>query len=181
LPRDYLCVEEEFMPSSGTYVDDGKVFSAVIGRAVYDMALRRVYVLPIKRSAMPKPGDVVVGQVTGARDDIAFVKILGLSLATQFKNSFTGLLHVSQVSEHRVQTVFDALRIGDLIKAKVLSAKPPFLLTTKEPRLGVILAYCSRCGAPLVRVGGKLVCSECGSVEERKVSLDYLLVKRGRR
>ncbi|RLG77956.1 MAG: RNA-binding protein [Thermoprotei archaeon] len=181
LPRDNLCVEEEFMASTGTYVEDGNIYSAVVGRVVYDMNLRRVYVVPSKKVSIPSVGDVVIGQVSGGRDDIVFVKILALNLAMPFKTAFTGLLHISQVSEHRVNSIFEVLRVGDLVKAKVLSSKPPFLLSIKEPRLGVILAYCSKCGAPLVKDNDKLRCPECCNQENRRVSLDYLITRHYKR
>ncbi len=174
MPSDYLCVEEEFMPAAGTYIDGGTIRAAVIGTPIYDILSRRVSVKPVKPLKLPKPGDVVIGVVTSVRDEVAIVKVLGFDIYNTFKNPFTGLLHISQVSETRIQNLYEAVKLGDMIKAKVLNDYIPLLLTTKEPRLGVILAYCSRCGAVLVKRDNKLVCPKCNTVENRKVSLDYL-------
>jgi len=173
-PSDYLCVEEEFMPSSGTYVDNGAVRAAIVGFAIYDFLSRRVSVKPVKPLRIPKAGDTVVGVVTAVRDEIAIVKVLGFDIYNTFKNPFTGLLHISQASESRVQNLYEVVRLGDMIKAKVLNSYIPLLLSTKEPKLGVILAYCSRCGAILVKKDSNLICSRCRSTEVRKVSLEYL-------
>lgn len=173
-PSDYLCVEEEFMPSSGTYVDNGTVRAAVVGYAVYDFLSRRVSVKPVKPLRIPKAGDTVVGVVTAVRDEIAIVKVLGFDIYNTFKNPFTGLLHISQASETRVQNLYEVVRLGDLIKAKVLNNYIPLLLSTKEPKFGVILAYCSRCGAILVKKDSNLICPRCHSVEARKASIEYL-------
>jgi len=162
------------MPSSGTYVDNGTVRAAVVGYAVYDFLSRRVSVKPVKPLRIPKAGDTVVGVVTAVRDEIAIVKVLGFDIYNTFKNPFTGLLHISQASESRVQNLYEVVRLGDLIKAKVLNNYIPLLLSTKEPKFGVILAYCSRCGAVLLKKDSNLICSRCHSVEVRKVSLEYL-------
>ncbi len=178
LPGDYLCVEEEFSPGSGTYVEDGKVRAAIIGVPSFDMASRRVNVKPFKRIALPKAGDVVVGEVTMVKDEVAVVKVLGFDLYNTFKNPLTGLLHISQITEQRISSVYEMIALGDLIKAKVLNNYLPLLLSTKDPKLGVILAKCSKCGAILVKKNDSLVCPSCRRVERRKVSMDYLAVAR---
>jgi len=180
LPGDVLCVEEEFMPGSGAYVDEkGFVRAAIVGEPVYDIASRRVSVRPFSRkSLLPKQGDVVVGVVSIVKEDVAIVKVLGFDIHAPFKNSITGLLHISQISESRVESIYDAVKLGDLVKAKVINNYVPLLLSIKEPRLGVVLAYCSKCGAVLVKEESNLRCPRCGSVEQRKVSLDYIAIAR---
>ncbi len=184
LPGEELCVEEEFMPGSGAYVDEnGFVRAAVLGEPIYDMASRRVSVRPLtRRSLLPRQGDIVLGVVSGIKEDVAIVKVLGFDIHAPFKNPITGLLHISQISESRIESIYDAVRLGDLIKAKVLNNYIPLLLSTKEPRLGVVLAYCSKCGAVLVKESSGLRCPSCGNVEQRKTSIDYLaVVRRGSR
>ncbi len=178
LPGDELCVEEEFLSSSGTYVENGVVRASVVGTPVFDIVSRRVYVKPAKKISILKPGDIVVGYVTMMRDDVAIVKILGYDLYRPLKTPFTGLLHISQVSEERIATMYDAVRIGDFIKAKVLNDYIPPLLSIKDPKCGVILAFCSRCGAVLVKKGDKLVCRRCGFMDSRKVSLEYMVYEK---
>jgi len=173
-PGDFLCVEEEYIPSQGAYSDDGNVRAYVVGRPIIDRISRRVRVKPVKRLQILQAGDTVIGAVINVREDLAYVKILGTASGSLFKNPFSGLLHVSQISPTRISTIIDAVRIGDIIKAAVLNSTPPFILTTKDPNLGVILAFCSKCGATLVRDGNRLICPNCGNVEQRKLSIDYI-------
>jgi len=180
MPGDYLCVEEEFLPGPWTYVDDnGVVRSLIVGTPVFDYTTRRVSVKPLKRRIMlPKQGDNVVGVVSAVKEDVAVVKVIGFDIYNPLKNPITGLLHISQISETRIDSVYDAVRMGDLIRARVLNNYVPLLLSIKDPKYGVILAYCSKCGSVLVKKGETLVCPSCGSTERRKVSIDYLAVER---
>lgn len=182
IPGDALCTEEEYLSSEGTYSDGGIIRAAVIGKVMYDNINRRIYVKSLKPLKIPKAGSTVIGIVLQVRDDLAIVRILGYDIATTFKHEFNGLLHVSQAGESRAanQTMFEYVRPGDIIKAKVLNSQVPFLLNIREPRLGVILAYCSRCGSPLIRTseGGNLMCPSCKNVEVRKTSIEYALYRR---
>jgi len=180
LPRTYICVEEEYMPNQGVYVENGKVYAAVIGKLIIDTINRKVSVIPLRRENVPRYGDLVVGQVISMKDEIAFVRIEGFEISKPLKHSFTGILHVSQVAnEKRIPTLYDAIRMGDVIKAKVINNQIPLLLSIKEPRLGVILATCSRCGANLVKrkSASQLICPNCMNLEQRKLSMEYLLVE----
>ena len=58
-----------------------------------------------------KKGDVVEGCVTG------FEKY-GMFLS--FENGYTGLIHISELSEHFVKNVSDYARIGDIIPCVIL-------------------------------------------------------------
>ncbi len=174
LPGEKLCVEEEYISSIGTYSEGGVVRAAIIGRVQYDIINRKVYIKPVRNPVIPKAGDIVIGVVGQMRDDLATINIIGYDINNLFKHSFTGVLHISQVADARVPTLYDAIRIGDIIRAKVLNSYIPILLSIREPRLGVIQAYCSRCGSPLTKSGDKLQCSFCGNIENRKMAIDYL-------
>ncbi|RLG88565.1 MAG: RNA-binding protein [Thermoprotei archaeon] len=180
LPRTYICVEEEYMPSRGVYVENGKVYAAVIGRLIIDTVNRKVSVIPFKKENVPRYGDIVIGQVVSMKDEIAFIRIEAFEVSKPLKHSFTGILHISQVAnEKRLPTLYDAIRTGDIIKARVINNQIPLLLSVKEPRLGVILATCSKCGALLTkrRSASQLICPNCKNSEQRKLSMDYLLIE----
>ncbi len=57
-----------------------------------------------------KENDVVVGIVTGIESYGIFVNI----------DEYTGLIHISEISENFVKDVHDYANIGDKIKAKVI-------------------------------------------------------------
>jgi len=78
------------------------------------------------------------------------------------------------VSFRYTENMFDAYKVADLVRAKVISTKNKvFHLSTKGENLGVIYAHCSQCGGLLVRRGRGLACETCGYVENRKTASDY--------
>uniref|UniRef100_A0A7C2V9L0 Exosome complex component Csl4 n=1 Tax=Ignisphaera aggregans TaxID=334771 RepID=A0A7C2V9L0_9CREN len=178
LPGDPICKEEEYLGYRNVYIDErGNVRAAVIGLVTLDKISRRVSVKPFKELRIPRAGDIVIGEVASMRDDIAFVELLGYDISKTFKHTYTSILHISQVTTARNESMYNYVRLGDLIKAKVLNDYLPLLISIKEPRLGVILAYCSRCGAQLYLNNSRLICPVCGNVEQRKLSIDYMLVR----
>ena len=65
------------------------------------------------------------------------------------------------------------LKIGDIIRAKVIQVKPSVQLTTAERNLGVVKALCSICRGPLELRGRELYCPRDERTERRKVAADY--------
>ncbi len=174
---DKLYTIEEFMPGPGTYAySDGFIRASQVGHLSIDLGQRLVIVRHVRgRLHYPKPGDIVVGVVTSVSDDIAFIDIFQIEGVTSRSISFSGVIHISQVSEKYIKSMYEALRLGDVVRARVLNDKSPFQLTTKGPQFGVILASCSRCGSTLKRQSNDtMVCPVCGFVEKRKVSIKYL-------
>jgi|UniRef100_A0A7J2TB18 Predicted RNA-binding protein (consists of S1 domain and a Zn-ribbon domain) len=173
-PGDKLCVEEEFVPHTGAYVDNGVVRSLIVGRPIYDIISRRVYVKPAKSVQMPKSGDVLLGVVEQMRDEVAIIRFIGYDINKPLKHEFRGVLHISQATEARIQSLYDAIRLGDVVRIKVLNSYIPFIVTMKDAKLGVIAAYCSKCGAPLIKEREILKCRVCGNAEMRKLTPDYI-------
>jgi exosome complex component CSL4 len=88
--------------------------------------------------------------------------------------SFSGLLHVSDVSQRYVESMYDVCKPGDIVRAKVISDKNRvFHLSTNERDLGVLQAFCSRCGHVLSLRKFRLNCEQCGNMERRKTAQDY--------
>lgn len=58
----------------------------------------------------PEPGKIYKGKVVSIKDFGAFVNILP---------GIDGMLHISQISEHRLAKVTDALQVGDEIKVRL--------------------------------------------------------------
>lgn len=175
LPGDVVGVEEEFIPVSGAYVDNGGfIRSMVIGFLSTDVFKKTLVVKKIiDKPIVPKQGDIVEGVISGLSDEVAFIDIYAVNNRYDRSIDFTGVLHVSQASHEFVKSLYDVFRLGDVVKAKVLNNNNPFQLTTKDPVLGVIVAYCSLCGNVLYRRDDKLACSSCGNIESRKVSVKH--------
>jgi exosome complex component CSL4 len=174
VPGEELCVAEEFMPGPGTYESGGTVYSDLTGDRVVDLNSRTVRVIAkAKTPIMPTDGSTVIGQVTNAHDKSAIVSIFKVD-SEILGRPFTGILHISSASPRYERNMEDVCKTGDMIKAKVFNDKNRIPeLTTAGRGLGVIRAYCSRCGNLLVLVNRRLQCRECGNTEHRRLVDDY--------
>ncbi len=175
LPGERLGVIEEFIPDAGTYVKDGVIYSRIVGRALMDMLNRKVSVYPLVQGAVvPKLGATVIGQVGNAQSDNVLVRIFAVGNKKKMSGVFGGILHISDVSDRYIDSMNDACKPGDLIRAKVISEKNQiFHLTTAEKNLGAIYAFCSICGNMLEQRKHEMQCTKCGNVERRKAAFDY--------
>ena len=87
--------------------DDGTIVIASVNRAAADEAKKRIDQIV----ADVEPGRIYEGKVAKLMDFGAFVTILP---------GKDGLVHVSQISNERVEKVSDKLKEGDIVKVKVL-------------------------------------------------------------
>ncbi len=174
IPGEKLGVIEEFIPDQGTYVEDGAIHSRNVGHILMDFANKRVSVYPAARNLnVPGVGSIIVGNVRSVQSSTAVIRMI--KVGKKFiSGSFTGMIHISDVSFRYTENMFDAFKPADLVRAKVVSDKnKTFHLSTKGDDLGVIYAFCSQCGGPLVRKGRELKCQTCDHVERRKTASDY--------
>ncbi|MCX8185066.1 MAG: exosome complex RNA-binding protein Csl4 [Sulfolobales archaeon] len=174
VPGDRIGVAEEFLPGPGTYEVNYQIRSAVVGRVVRDLLNKVAYVRSLKPPRIPQSGAIVLAVITEIREDFARAKILAVNNVA-IRYYFTGVIHVTQVIEKvgEAKQMFNYVRLGDLVRARTLNNTPPFLLSIKESKLGVVLASCSKCGATLKLHGEKLKCLQCGNIETRKIGHGY--------
>jgi exosome complex component CSL4 len=174
LPGERLGVIEEFIPDFGTYSKDGVIYSKIVGCALMDMLNRKVSVYPIiNEASVPKVGTKVMGQVGNAQSDNVLVRIFKVG-PKKISGVFSGILHISDVQDRYVNSMNEACRTGDIIRAKVISEKNQiYHLTTVDKDLGVVYGFCSRCGNMLEQGRQEMRCTRCGNIEERKTALDY--------
>jgi len=174
VPGDKLGVIEEFEPGPGTYVEEGTIYSLTTGRALMDVLNKKVSVYPgVRASGVPRVGSIVLGQVLEVQSKQATVRIfqVGNRVLSGF---FSGLLHISDVSPRYVESMYDVCKAGDIIRAEVVSDKNRiFHLSTNERDLGVVYAFCSRCGNVLSLRKFRMRCPECDNLERRKPAQDY--------
>jgi len=173
-PGDRLGVIEEFMPGSGTYVEEGAIHSKTVGYTLLDMENRKVSVYPLSQAVnVPKVGSPVVGQVSDTQSKTAMVRIFQIG-NKMLSGVFSGILYISDANASYVDSMFDVCKTGDIVRAKVVSkANRTFHLSTAESDLGVIYAFCSQCGHMLSLKAQKMQCPKCGKIEKRKVSSYY--------
>ena len=174
VPGERLGVIEEFIPDSGTYVKDGVIYSKIVGRELLDLLNKRVSVYPLTEGAVvPKVGTVVIGQIGNAQSDNVLVKIYKIG-KKKLSGEFGGILHISDVSDRYVDSMNDVCKPGDIVRAKVISEKNRvFHLSTNDKNLGMLYAFCSRCGTLLEPQRFELRCPKCGNIERRKMAPDY--------
>lgn len=168
MPGDDLGVIEEYIPGTHTYVEEGVIRSRILGYvAVSDS--RVASVIPVKRAALIGPGDIVAGRVVASGRGTLTVKILE-SNGVKLLFPCTGILYLKS----GMAAVF--FKVGDLVRARVESDKNyVYHLVVNGRELGVVYAFCSRCGGFLEkkRVRQVLQCTKCGNREKRKVTMDY--------
>lgn len=178
LPGEELSTAEEFEGGKNTFQEQGIVFSDSIGEAEFDSKNYEVKVKKAKNVKIFSPGTKVYGIVTAVRKSYAFIKILEAYDGKEprvFTKSHATLM-ISVISRDYIKDIHSELKIGDIIVAEVDSIKPwGVFLRTNKPDLGIVKAYCSNCRKPLHLSHGKLMCTNCGSLEKRKLSRNYAL------
>ncbi len=173
-PGDKLAVIEEYNEGPGTYVLGGELRSSELGRLDVNDARRALLVKKYTPEVLvPEVGMEVVAEVGSvARKDARIdIFMLGGKLVHP---TYSGVIHISNVSRDYIRNIDNALRSGDIVKGVLVNVVNRLNQTSIEgPQYGVIYAYCSRCGELLELKQGRLVCPECGRVERRKVASSY--------
>ncbi|MDK2783291.1 RNA-binding protein [Thermococcus sp. 101 C5] len=182
LPGDYLGVIEEFLPGEGIIEEDGELYAARAGRVRINSEKVEISVEPLTDTPpLPQVGDVVIARVIEVKPQAAIVQLLRIEGRKGYREIATSKLagiHISQVRDGYVESMSNEFKIGDIVRARVLTnEKSPIQLTTKAPDLGVVYALCSSCRRPLVRRGNVLICPNCGRTETRKLSTYYRKLK----
>jgi len=174
IPGEKLGVIEEFTPQSGTYEKEGIVYAGTIGQVLLDFQARKISVFSLtKGTGYPALENTVIGLVIGVQNFMVTMKLVKIE-EKWISGSFTGVLHVSDVSFKYISNIMDAFREGDVVRAKVISdLNRTFHLTTKGANLGAVQSFCSNCGSNLILDKSNMKCSSCGNMENRKTSSDY--------
>jgi exosome complex component CSL4 len=174
VPGEKLGVVEEFDPGRGTVEVNGIVYSSQTGTAAVDA---KRHVVSVKTAAgpvvVPEEGSSVTGVVEKVQEKMAIVNIV-LVDGKKMVLPFTGMLHISNSSPRFERVMSEVCKPNDILRAKVIDTSQRIpKLTTIGRDLGVIKAYCSRCGNELVLSGRILRCSNCRNVERRRLAEDF--------
>lgn len=177
VPGDMLGVIEEFIPSDNAYVHSGDVRAKIVGRPSVDINKHEAGVTRAKEVPVPREGDVVQAVVTLVRDAVVHVDIFyNETKKTSYAIPFRGVIHISEASNEGLRSFYGVFGYGDVVRAKVLTGKPPYMLSTRGPDYGLIVARCPRCMALLKKKGLWLYCSNCRKTfRKRKVSRLYMM------
>jgi exosome complex component CSL4 len=172
---ELIGVVEQYVPGSGTYEVNGKIYSQWFGNKRVNKQTLEVSVDPIKKKVLPVPaiGDVVIAEVIIGRKQTVTCSIFKLKDQFLF-DTYNGILHVSNMSRDYIQSADTGFKPTDIIRARVIDKNfTEYELSTRDPEYGVIYAECSSCGTKLRRDGNQLVCDLCGYPNPRKIAKDY--------
>ena len=174
LPGEEVAVTEEYEAGDGTYEEDGKVFAAQPGTLTLDGEHRVARVTPFNPPAHLKVGDVIYGEVNNIRASMAEARVLAIhGRDRQVAGELDASLHVSKISNAYVEDIHDAMRLGDIVRARVIQTDPSLQIATAEQNLGVVLARCSADRAPMERRENEVRCPRCERMYRRKMAADY--------
>ena len=174
LPGEEVGVAEEYEAGDGTYEEAGRVFAAQPGRLELDAAHRVARVVPFNPPAHVRVGDLVYADVEEIRSSMAEARVLAIhGRDRQVAGELTASLHVSKIANAYVEDPRDAVRLGDVIRARVIQTEPSLQITTAEGNLGVVLARCTNCRASMERRGNQVHCPRCDRTDRRKLAADY--------
>jgi exosome complex component CSL4 len=170
LPGDYVGPGEVYEESSKAYSKGDDVYSAVMGEVDEENATVNA------RTEKPalKQGDVIYGSILLVMESFAIVEIFPERKENVAPSApEEGKIPVRAMSKGFTPSVRDAVRIGDIIRAKVVRVEGDKAeLTLAEPELGVIKAFCSQCRLPLEKTPKGLTCAN-GHMEKREIANDY--------
>ncbi len=178
IPGEVLATAEEYLPGEGVVEIEGNLIATVHGIVEIDKELR-INVKRIAEWPEIRDGVEVYGIVTDILDEFVIVQIVSVDEMDReiVGGDTTGIIHISKISKQFVDKIGKFYRIGDIIRAKVLRAKPSIRLGTIGRRYGVVLARCMKCRRPLEFIAGKLYCPHCKRIETRKIAYDYRKVE----
>ncbi|MFC1802659.1 exosome complex RNA-binding protein Csl4 [Thermoproteota archaeon] len=173
-PGEKLAVIEEYNDGPGTYREEGEIRSAEMGKTRINSERRELVVKKTTPEILvPEKGmDVIANVGSVARRD-ARIDIFAL-YGKHIHPTYSGVVHISDISRDYIKNIDMALKNGDIIKGKLVNVVNRLNQTSLEgSEYGVIYAYCSRCGGLLELKQGKLICPDCGRVERRKTAKSY--------
>lgn len=173
-PGEKLAVIEEYSDGPGTYQEDGDIRSTEIGKSKLDSDRRAVYIKKVTPEIIvPEKGMEIVAEVGSVARKDARIDIFMLD-GKLIHPTYSGVVHISDISRDYVKNIDMALKSGDVIKGKLVNVANRLNQTSLEgSEYGVIYAYCSRCGGLLEQKQGKLICPDCGRIERRKTAKNY--------
>jgi len=174
LPGEKLGVIEEFSAGDGTYVENGNIYSSIIGKLHLNEGKRELSICSEgHRLPLPKINDVILGEITSVQDRNLSLKIVQIR-DVSIPEPLTGIMHISDAGRGYVRKMTDVYQLGDVIRAKVISLKNREIhLSTQNSDLGVIKGFCVKCGSSLPSDQKNLTCVKCGMLNKRKLAIDY--------
>jgi len=133
LPGDAIAAAEEYEAGEGTYEKDGHIYAATPGLLDLDSQNFVARVRPFNPLAELKVGDIVYGAISDIRSSMAEATVAAVhGSKREITGETEGAIHVSKISSEYIEDIHDAFHLGDIVRAKVIQAKPSLQLATAD-------------------------------------------------
>nr|ADE10082.1 S1 CSL4 [Tremella fuciformis] len=158
----------------GCYEYEGRILSNIVGRPKRDGAV--VSVVGREEAAVPDVDAIVIGMVTRLtpQQAVVTIEVVNDRPVPETSEAFTGVVRIADIrlTERDKIKMAECFRLGDMVKAKVLSLGDArsYYLSTAANELGVIYAT-SEAGNPMVPISYQdMEDTVTGATERRKVA-----------
>jgi exosome complex component CSL4 len=167
LPGDKIAIIEEFETGTNTFDDGQSIRSLVVGTAEFDKVNRIAKITEMKKRAVAKVGDTIVGNVSALMNNMFAINMLYIN----GNPTHAGVECICQAKGAKKRIL---VRVGDIVAAKIISHLNGVIhAVINEPELGVLFSQCVKCGSKVIALGSNVKCVDCGYIEERKLSTKF--------
>ncbi|MBQ6813281.1 MAG: exosome complex protein Rrp4 [Methanobrevibacter sp.] len=104
-----LLAEDDYYSGRGTFEDDGKICSKLLG--LVSLRNKKISVIPLKSKYLPKKGDVVIGKI----DDVRF-SMWGVDI----NSPYSGILPASEVFGREKKELSRVFDVGDVLFLRIV-------------------------------------------------------------
>ena len=116
-----ILADDEYYPGRGTFKEDGKVCSSLIG--LVSLRNKKIRVIPLKSKYVPKKGDVVIGKINDVRFSMWDVDI---------NSPYSGILPAFEVFGRDKKELSKVYDVGDVLFLRVIDVDE-----VKKAKLGL--------------------------------------------
>ncbi len=116
-----ILADDEYYPGRGTFKEDGKVCSSLIG--LVSLRNKKIRVIPLKSKYVPKKGDVVIGKIDDVRFSMWDVNI---------NSPYSGILPAFEVFGRDKKELSKVYNVGDVLFLRVIDVDE-----VKKAKLGL--------------------------------------------
>ncbi len=167
LPGDKIAIIEEFETGQNTFDDGQSIRSVVVGTTEFDRTNRIVKINEIKKPSVPKVGDIIIGNVSALMNNMFAINMMYVN----GRPTHAGLECICQAKGAKKRIL---VRVSDIVMAKIIAHLNGVIhAIINEPELGVLFSQCIKCGGKIVMLGSNVKCTDCGYIEERKLSTKF--------
>ena len=104
-----ILADDDYYPGSGTFKEDGKICSSLIG--LVSLRNKKIRVIPLKSKYVPKKGDVVIGKINDVRFSMWDVDI---------NSPYSGILPAFEVFGRDKKELNKVYDVGDVLFLRVI-------------------------------------------------------------